>query len=198
MSTTRPADGAGVAIATVALGSASDHTGSVVSLAAARDDQSATPTSLAYAEPVDQADAAITSASDRATAALRNALLRAAAAKSGNSETTVAVKRVSGAASSTVLSVSTRTVATVPTEPARLNDPWLRAIAMSPSVQRFLYITALGVRDVQSLAQLMVKPASSVMMAFAGDPNPGLTFDHFSGSPVGYMSTVALHTTELR
>jgi hypothetical protein len=44
----------------------------------------------------------------------------------------------------------------------------------------------------------MVKPASSVMMAFSGDPNPGLTYDHFSGSPVGYMSTVALHTTELR
>jgi uncharacterized protein YcbK (DUF882 family) len=196
ISTARPADGADVAIAAVAL--PSDHTGSVVSLAAARGDQNATPATLAYAEPVDQAEAAIMSASDRATAALRNALLRAAAAKTGNSETTVVIKRVNGAQSSTVLSVSTRTVATVPTDPARMNDPWLRAIAMSPSVRRFLCITALGVRDFQSLAQLMVKPASSVMMAFSGDPNPGLTFDHFSGSPVGYMSTVALHTTELR
>ena len=74
----------------------------------------------------------------------------------------------------------------------RLNDPWLRAVIVSPSVNRFLRVTMLGVRDFRSLAELMVKPASSVMMSFAADPNPGLTHDHFSGSAVVYPLRTAL------
>ena len=37
----------------------------------------------------------------------------------------------------------------------------------------------------------MVKPANSVMMTFAADPNPGLTHDHFSGSAVVFIPTVS-------
>ena len=79
------------------------------------------------------------------------------------------------------------------------DDPWIRAIVVSPSVTRFLCITALSARDFRALAPFMVKPATSVLMAFAADPQPGLTQDHFSGSAVVFVSTVIypLHTAAL-
>ena len=77
---------------------------------------------------------------------------------------------------------------------ARFDNPWLRAIVLSPSVHRFLSTLALGARDVTSLASLMVKPASSVMMTFSADPNPGLSHDHFSGSAIVFLSTVTYPT----
>ena len=45
----------------------------------------------------------------------------------------------------------------------------------------------------------MVKPADSVLMTFAADPQPGLTQDHFSGSAIVFVSTVIypLHTAAL-
>jgi uncharacterized protein YcbK (DUF882 family) len=82
----------------------------------------------------------------------------------------------------------------------RLDNPWLRAIVVSPSVRRFLTTIALGTRDFTALAALMVKPASSVMMTFSSDPNLGLTHDHFSGSAIVFVSTVTYptHTASLQ
>ena len=70
---------------------------------------------------------------------------------------------------------------------------------MSPSVTRFLSITALGARDFRTLTPLMVKPANSVLMTFAAEPQPGLTQDYFSGSAIVFVSTVTypLHTAAL-
>ena len=63
---------------------------------------------------------------------------------------------------------------------------------MSPSVHRFLTITALGAGDYRSLAALMHKPDSSVMMTFAADPELGLAYDHFNGgSAIVFVSTVS-------
>ena len=36
----------------------------------------------------------------------------------------------------------------------------------------------------------MVKPANSVMMTFAAEPQPGLAQDHFSGNAIVFVSTV--------
>ena len=82
----------------------------------------------------------------------------------------------------------------------RLSDPWLRAIVVSPSVNRFLCISTLGVRDFRSLTELMVKPANSVMMTFAADQNPGLEYNHFNGSAVVFIPTVSytLRTAQLQ
>jgi uncharacterized protein YcbK (DUF882 family) len=77
---------------------------------------------------------------------------------------------------------------------AQFNDPWLNAIVVSPSVQRFLTTLTLGARDFTALAALMVKPASSVVMTFSTDPNLGLTPNHFSGSAVVFVSTVTYPT----
>ncbi len=73
---------------------------------------------------------------------------------------------------------------------AHFANPWLRAIVLSPSVQRFLTTLALGDRDMRSLASLMIKPHNAVKMTFAADPNPGLSDDHFSGAAIVFVSTV--------
>ena len=73
---------------------------------------------------------------------------------------------------------------------SQADNPWLRAIVLSPSVHRFLTTLALGARDFTSLAALMVKPSSSVMMTFSSDPNIGLSHDRFSGKAVVFVPTV--------
>ena len=76
----------------------------------------------------------------------------------------------------------------------RFDDPWLRAVVLSPSVNHFLTTLALGARDFTSLAEQMVKPASSVMMTFSIDPSMGLSNDHFSGSAIVFLSTITYPT----
>ena len=101
---------------------------------------------------------------------------------------TVAVKRVNGRPASAILTVANKKVG----DRARGCDAAQRSLAagliVSPSVNRFLSVTTLGVRDFRLLAELMAKPANSVMMSFAADPNPGLTHDHFSGSAIVFVS----------
>jgi len=73
---------------------------------------------------------------------------------------------------------------------ARFENPWMRAIVLSPSVHQFLTTMALGAGDFRMLADLMVKPSIAVMMRFAADPNPGLDHDHFTGAAIVFVSTV--------
>jgi hypothetical protein len=112
---------------------------------------------------------------------------------------TVAVKRVNGRPASAILTVANKMSASL-ADSERLNDPWLRAIVVSPSVTRFLSVTSLGVHDFSFLAALIAKPANSVMMTFAADPQPGLAQDHFSGSAIVFVSTVTypIQTADLR
>jgi hypothetical protein len=95
--------------------------------------------------------------------------------------------------------VSTKKVSPALADATRLDDPWLHAVAVSPSVRRFLCITALGGRDLRSLTELMVKPANTVVMTFAASANPGLDYDRFSGSAVVFVSTInyTLRTAQL-
>jgi hypothetical protein len=102
--------------------------------------------------------------------------------------TTIAVKRTATQPFSTILAAPTR--GTAPASGARFDNPWLRAVLLSPSVRRYLSTLLLGDPDYRMLAALMQKPASSAMMTFAADPNPGLTADRFSGSAVVFISTV--------
>jgi hypothetical protein len=103
--------------------------------------------------------------------------------------TTVAMKRVANQVASAILSASASSVVAIKAG-VRLENPWLRAVLVAPNVHRFLTTLALGVRDFRTLAALMVKPRSTVMMTFAADPNPGLTHDRFTGPAVVFVSTV--------
>jgi uncharacterized protein YcbK (DUF882 family) len=103
--------------------------------------------------------------------------------------TTIAIKRLASQAASAVMTAGTSTIVTIKTG-VRLENPWMRAVVLAPSVHRFLTTLALGTRDFRTLAGLMVKPRRSVMMTFAADPNPGLDHDRFSGAAVVFVSTV--------
>ena len=129
---------------------------------------------------------------------MRAALLRTAAQQSSNT-TTVVAKRVNGHDASLVVNVSTKKISPLLADTTRLADPWLRAIMVSPGVNDFLYITSLGARDFRTLSALMVKPANSVIMTFAADPNPGLTYTHFTGAVTVFIPTVSytLRTAQL-
>jgi hypothetical protein len=75
-----------------------------------------------------------------------------------------------------------------------LDNPWLRAVILSPSVELYLTALALCAPDYTTLAALMVKPARSVMMTFSADPYLGLAADRFDGSAITFLSTVTYST----
>ena len=108
--------------------------------------------------------------------------------------TTIAIKRIANQIASTILSASASSVIAVKAG-IRLENPWLRAVLVTPNVHRFLTTLTLGTRDFRALAALMVKPRNAVRMTFAADPNPGLDHEHFIGPAVVFVSTVSYPTT---
>jgi uncharacterized protein YcbK (DUF882 family) len=75
----------------------------------------------------------------------------------------------------------------------RSDDPWMRAVILTPDVQNFMTTTVLGSRDARLLKSLMLKPSSAVLMTFGDDPNLGMMAEQFSGSAVTFQSTVSFN-----
>ena len=111
----------------------------------------------------------------------------------GPSGTTIAAKGVVGRTTTAIHNAREKLAAVIKVG-VNYENPWVRAIVMSPSVHRFLTTVALGARDFRSLASLMLKPTSSVLMTFSSDPNPGLEHNRFSGSAIVFISTVTYPT----
>jgi uncharacterized protein YcbK (DUF882 family) len=181
---------------------APEATASIGPFAAPHDDRAPADLALAYAEQAARdAAAPVTAAATVTSAPLpRIASARIIPVQTGDNETTIAVKRISGRPVSAIITVANKKLATPLADATRLDDPWLRALVMSPSVSGTISITSLGARDFRTLAALMVQPDSSVMMTFTAEPNPGLAADRFSGIPIVFVSTVTypLHTAGLQ
>jgi hypothetical protein len=183
----------------------SEPTGSIAASSpaqapAGQGDRVAPEVALAYAEqPGQNAAGALAKLPAASPDALRAGLLNAAAQQAPDT-TTVVAKRMNGHSASVVVNVSTKKVSPLLADATRLTDPWLRAIMVSPSVNNFLCITSLGARDFRTLSAMMVKPANSVMMTFATDPNPGLEYAHFAGSATVFIPTISytLRTAQLQ
>lgn len=185
-------------LAALPRGTEPEMTGAIGSFAAESAPRTA---ALAYAEPAAQ-EAPLNGVTVPAAVnvAPPDAIVtNAVAVQTGNNVMTVAVKRVNGRPASAILTVANKMSALLG-DSERLNDPWLRAIVLSPSVTRFLSVTMLGAHDFRFLAALLVRPANSVMMTFAADPQPGLAQDHFSGSAIVFLSTITypMQTADLR
>ena len=138
----------------------------------------------------------------QATPTVQVAPVQAAPAQdqAASNGTTVAVKRSGNQTASVVMSASSSSISVLKSD-ARFGNPWMRAIVLSPSVHQFLTTIALGARDFRSLADMMVKPSSAVMMKFTADPNPDLPHDHFSGAAIIFIPTVnyyPAHTASLQ
>jgi hypothetical protein len=76
----------------------------------------------------------------------------------------------------------------------QFNEPWLRALIVSPSVQDFMSASAFGVPDYRGLASFLKKPSATVMMTLSDDPQVTLPTERFSGSAVVFVPTVTFGT----
>jgi uncharacterized protein YcbK (DUF882 family) len=142
-----------------------------------RSERDAIPNALAYAaQPIPIADAGALS--------IGSATARAAPAAS---ETTIAVKRSDDAR--TIASPRAKAVSVVRVGD-QFNDPWMRAMIVSPSAQNFMKTTVYGMPDFRALGPYLQKPPSTMMATFSEDPHRGMMTETFSGSAVGFTRTV--------
>jgi uncharacterized protein YcbK (DUF882 family) len=74
--------------------------------------------------------------------------------------------------------------------PVPMLDPWLNAVAMTPSVRNYLSATQYGSRDFRNLQPFLDKPTVTVVMAFSEDPHHGLRADSFTGRAVVFVGTM--------
>ena len=102
-------------------------------------------------------------------------------------ETTIAIKRSD--ASPTIAPPRTKAVSVVRVGD-QVDDPWMRAMIVSPSAQDFMKTTMYGLPDFLALGPYLHKPASTMMATFSEDPHRGMTSETFSGSAVGFTRTV--------
>jgi len=72
----------------------------------------------------------------------------------------------------------------------RVNDPWLRSLMLTASVQHSMTVTRFGDPDFAPLAAYLRKPDSSVVMTFSRDPHLGMTAEAFTGGAVVFQATV--------
>jgi uncharacterized protein YcbK (DUF882 family) len=92
--------------------------------------------------------------------------------------------------------VTTRVI----TNPLRYDDPWLRAMILTPSMSDSMTATLYGRPDLGELRNLMRKPRASLMLSFGEDPFSGPAPDQFRGEAVVFMNNHALdrRTASLR
>jgi hypothetical protein len=79
---------------------------------------------------------------------------------------------------------------------------------LTPSVTSHMSATRIGAVDMRPLQEMIYKPSQSLAMSFAGDPNPGLMANRFSGPAIVFLATTtfttqstaafAMHTTAFR
>ena len=154
-----------------------DATGALIPFSHTAEDHVPAELALSYAEQPDQKPASTTPIVQI----------------TGPSGTTIAAKGLVGRTATAIHNARAKLAAVIKVG-VNYENPWVRAIVMSPSVRRFLTTVALGASDFRSLASLMLKPTSSVLMTFSSDPNPGLDHDRFSGSAIVFISTVTYPT----
>ena len=72
----------------------------------------------------------------------------------------------------------------------RFNNPWMRAMIVSPSALDFMSTSLYGAPDTAALKPHLQKPTATVMMTFSDDPYLGMSSDQFRGNAVVFVATV--------
>jgi uncharacterized protein YcbK (DUF882 family) len=101
----------------------------------------------------------------------------------------------------TILVKATRgTADTVRIARWEMNEIWLRAMVLAPSVSRSLSASLLGDQDMTVMKAHFVKPKSSVAMTFSDDPQMGIICERFTGSATAILQTTSftMRTASLR
>jgi hypothetical protein len=72
----------------------------------------------------------------------------------------------------------------------RFNDPWMRAMIVSPSAQSFMKTTLFGLPDFRNLGPYMQKPVTTLAMTFSNDPKSAMASEQFAGSAITFVASV--------
>jgi uncharacterized protein YcbK (DUF882 family) len=122
---------------------------------------------------------------DRVPTDLALAYAAAAVPEDSRSATLVpAMPRLAG-------SDATTQIARIPPKAGqRFNDPWLRGITLSVSIHYDMNVSVYGKLDVRQVRTMMIKPLSSLAMAFGSDPYEGMPTLKFAGAAVTFLPTV--------
>jgi uncharacterized protein YcbK (DUF882 family) len=71
----------------------------------------------------------------------------------------------------------------------RFEGPWMRALILTPSVERYMTTTLYGATDFRSLQPLLQTPTGMVVMAFTAEPQASLSYHRFEGRAVQFLAT---------
>ena len=125
-----------------------------------------------------------------------NAIARDLAIVAG---TTVALKSTPQRPSE-IQTASPVAAASLPVTGRTADEPWLRAIIATPSVQAYMTITLFGAADMRALRPLLRKPSTILAMTFSADPYAGLNHERFQGSAIVFFASAmpAARTAALR
>jgi len=97
-----------------------------------------------------------------------------------------------GAAPPGASRAATTQIARIPPRPGqRYNDPWLRGVTLATSVHYAMNVTVYGRLDVRQVRMMMIKPVTSVPMAFGSDAYDGMQTSRFAGAAVSFLPTVS-------
>jgi uncharacterized protein YcbK (DUF882 family) len=181
-----PARGAAPAkrsVSTTVASADPEATGSLPPLMRQRQDSAepATVGALAYAAPT------------AAPVATRASAMGANLGRSAQPDTSVAVKRNADRPSAVSAPIPLGNPATALKAGDRVNDPWLRAMILTPSLN-LMSTSMLSKPDYRNLTPFMQKPSSAVMMTFSDDPYLGMGSEKFGGSAVVFVSTTTFGT----
>ncbi|MGV3634001.1 MAG: DUF882 domain-containing protein [Pseudorhodoplanes sp.] len=83
----------------------------------------------------------------------------------------------------------------------RFEGPWMRALILTPSVERFMTTTLYGMADFRGLQPLLHTPTTMVVMAFAREPQSSLNYGRFEGRAIEFVATATFlppRTAQLR
>jgi uncharacterized protein YcbK (DUF882 family) len=82
----------------------------------------------------------------------------------------------------------------------RLDNAWLRAVVLAPSMYHFMTSTQLNPLDSRQFGVLLQKPSSALVMTFSAEPYGGMTATAFSGKAIQFMAVVnfGMQTAALR
>jgi uncharacterized protein YcbK (DUF882 family) len=122
-------------------------------------------------------------------AAARTAPMGTGLPRPGAPDTTIAVKRGNDQPSSVVPPKTKGT--NVVRVGDRFNDPWMRAMIVSPSAQSYMWVSLFATPDFSNFGELVQKPVATMAMSFTQDPHFGMTTEKFTGNAVFFLSTSA-------
>ncbi|MGJ4927038.1 DUF882 domain-containing protein [Bradyrhizobium sp. HKCCYLS2038] len=69
------------------------------------------------------------------------------------------------------------------------DSTWMRAIMLTPSASSSMSVTKMGDADLTVMRSFFVKPQVALVLSFAADPTPGLSYDQFSGPAIIKLET---------